>query len=154
MSKTEKATREYLETLSKDQVINLCLQYIADKQAIQEDLSDAEEHIDNLYLQLREQYQVVDTRGIEINIRNQKISDLRKELQDCKNSLKRKTQSNRDLQHRVHKVNTEFAIKELQHIEDLLFSKAMQITGTSVDSVRLYTINEIISGEIEKLKGE
>ena len=92
--------------------------------------------------------------GEEINIKNKKLAELKKELTICKDTLKRKTQSNRDLQHRVHKVNTEFAIKKLQHIEDLLFSKAMQITGTSVDSVRLYTINEIISGEIEKLKGE
>ena len=92
--------------------------------------------------------------GEEINIKNKKLAELKKELTICKDTLRRKTQSNRDLQHRVHKVNTEFAIKELQHIEDLLFSKAMQITGTSVDSVRLYTINEIISGEIEKLKGE
>ena len=91
--------------------------------------------------------------GEEINIKNKKLAELKKELTICKDTLRRKTQSNRDLQHRVHKVNTEFAIKELQHIEDLLFSKAMQITGTSVDSVRLYTINEIISGEIEKLKG-
>lgn len=30
MSKTEKATREYLETLSKDRVIELCLQFMFD----------------------------------------------------------------------------------------------------------------------------
>ena len=103
---------------------------------------------------IRNLRQQLSKMGEEINIKNKKLAELKKELTICKDTLKRKTQSNRDLQHRVHKVNTEFAIKKLQHIEDLLFSKAMQITGTSVDSVRLYTINEIISGEIEKLKGE
>lgn len=161
MSKTEKATREYLETLSKDQVINLCLQYIADKQGIQEDLSDAEEHIDNLYLQLREQYQVVDTRGIEINIRNQKISDLRKELQDCKNSLKRKTQSNRDLQRLKHSVNTQFVISQLEEIKEMLsieykrypivYDKTDDLVGGALDREKVF---EIIEQQISKLKGD
>lgn len=45
------------------------------------------------------------------------------------------------------------AIEELEKVRDLLFNSAIQITGTSVDCVRLYTINQIIEQEIEKLKG-
>ena len=44
-------------------------------------------------------------------------------------------------------------IEELEKVRKLLFDSAIQITGTSVDCVRLYTINQIIEQEIEKLKG-
>lgn len=46
------------------------------------------------------------------------------------------------------------AIEELEKVRDLLFNSAIQITGTSVDCVRLYTINQIFKQEIEKLKGD
>lgn len=45
-------------------------------------------------------------------------------------------------------------IEELEKVRDLLFDSAIQITGTSVDYVRLYTINQIFKQEIEKLKGD
>lgn len=44
------------------------------------------------------------------------------------------------------------AIEELEKVRDLLFENAMEITGTSVDCVRLYTINQIFKQEIERLK--
>ena len=45
-------------------------------------------------------------------------------------------------------------IEELEKVRHLLFNSAIQITGTSVDCVRLYTINQIFKQEIEKLKGD
>ena len=48
MSKKEKATREYLETLSKEQVIDLCLQYINDKNI-------AEQQLEALMLEISKQ---------------------------------------------------------------------------------------------------
>lgn len=45
-----------------------------------------------------------------------------------------------------------FCIEQLEKVKELLFSKAIQITGTSVDSVRLYSINEIFSNQIQQLK--
>ena len=46
------------------------------------------------------------------------------------------------------------AINELEKAKALLFSKAIQITGTGVDCVRLYEINKIINQQIKELKGE
>ena len=43
-------------------------------------------------------------------------------------------------------------IEALEKVRDLLFENAIQITGTSVDCVRLYTINQIFKQEIERLK--
>ena len=45
MSKTEKATREYLETLSKDQVIDLCLQFMFDAEISEQQLDQANERL-------------------------------------------------------------------------------------------------------------
>ena len=45
-------------------------------------------------------------------------------------------------------------IEALEKVRDLLFENAIQITGTSVDCVRLYTINQIFKQEIERLKGK
>ena len=45
-------------------------------------------------------------------------------------------------------------IEALEKVRDLLFENAIQITGTSVDCVRLYTINQIFKQEIERLKKE
>lgn len=45
MSKTEKATREYLESLSKDQVINLCLQFMFDAEVSEQQLDQANERL-------------------------------------------------------------------------------------------------------------
>lgn len=50
MSKKEKATREYLETLSKDRVIELCLQFMFDANI-------AEKQLDQLEQQLAEKEQ-------------------------------------------------------------------------------------------------
>ena len=43
-------------------------------------------------------------------------------------------------------------IEELEKVRELLFENAMEITGTSVACVRLYTIIQIIEQEIERLK--
>lgn len=45
MSKKEKATREYLETLSKDQVIDLCLQFMFDAEISEKQLDQANERL-------------------------------------------------------------------------------------------------------------
>ena len=48
----------------------------------------------------------------------------------------------------------QLAIQELEKVKSSLFSKAIQITGTGVDCVRLYEINKIINQQIKELKGE
>lgn len=45
MSKTEKATREYLESLSKDRVIELCLQFMFDAEISEQQLDQATERL-------------------------------------------------------------------------------------------------------------
>jgi hypothetical protein len=46
MSKKEKATREYLQTLTKDRVIELCLQYIFDKNVVETQLEEKDKEIE------------------------------------------------------------------------------------------------------------
>ena len=45
MSKTEKVTRKYLETLSKDRVIELCLQFMFDAEVSEQQLDQANERL-------------------------------------------------------------------------------------------------------------
>ena len=45
-------------------------------------------------------------------------------------------------------------IEALEKVRDLLLENAMEITGTSVACVRLYTIIQIFKQEIERLKGK
>lgn len=46
MSRKEKATREYLETLSKDQVIDLCLQFMFDVEVAEKQLDQANKKLE------------------------------------------------------------------------------------------------------------
>ena len=48
----------------------------------------------------------------------------------------------------------QLAIQELEKVKSSLFSKAIQITGTGVDCVRLYVIDKTIDQQIKELKGE
>ncbi len=59
-----------------------------------------------------------------------------------------------ELVDKVKEPQTQLAIQELKKVKSLLFSKAMQITGTGVDCVRLYVIDKTIDQQIKELKGE
>lgn len=47
-----------------------------------------------------------------------------------------------------------FAVEQLEKVKTLLFEKSTTITGTSIDCVRVYTINQIINKRIKELIGE
>lgn len=106
MSEKEKATREYLQTLTKDRVIELCLQYINDKNIAEQQLEalmleiskqEVEQHdlpdyctrtgtdctylgkIEELQRQLAESFTEEDVEGL-IEDRNKTIKFLQKEL--------------------------------------------------------------------------
>lgn len=61
--------RKYLKKVEFTQkaVIEV-LGYLKELQKLKEEVADAEEHIDNLELQLREQYQLVDEKDEEIEL--------------------------------------------------------------------------------------
>lgn len=62
---------------------------------------------------------------------------------------------NEDLKKIKHIFNQDkisFALEQLEKVKELLFEKAIEITGASVDGVRLYSINEIFSNQIKQLK--
>ena len=101
--------------------------------------------------------QQLDKMGQEINIKNNKISELKKELTICKDSLRRKTQSNRDLQHRVHNVNTQLAINELEKVKEQLDKEIIIISNFDEMKKQLKYLVEIlvyIQQRIKELKGE
>lgn len=52
----------------------------------------------------------------------------------------------------VNQDKISFALEQLEKVKELLFEKAIEITGASVDGVRLYSINEIFSNQIKQLK--
>ena len=112
------------------------------------ELAGADETITNLKKQIEE-------NGKEINTKNNKLAELKKELTICKDTLRRKTQSNRDLQHRVHNVNTQLAIQELEKVKKLIFEKANENNASTSDHIFRYNIvNKVIDNQIKELKGE
>lgn len=138
-SQTELAIRELEE---KD---NYHLRY---------ELAGADETITNLKKQIEE-------NGKEINTKNNKLAELKKELTICKDTLRRKTQSNRDLQHRVHNVNTQLAIQELEKVNGILTDTIIEVTQDEFDLNKLCYLEEIstnfyekIQQQIKELKGE
>lgn len=73
---------------------------------------------------------------------------------DCNRMLKaldRVKSGNKYIIDKANQSKTEFAIQELEKVKSSLFSKAIQITGTGVDCVRLYEINKIINQQIKEL---
>lgn len=98
------------------------------------------EQINQLKLQLKE-------KGKEIKIRNDKLDELKKQLANCQKSLKRKAQSNRDLQHLKHKTNTQLAIQELEKVKDF----ALKNTMLGIETV---AVLNYIYEQIKLLKGE
>ena len=81
----------------------------------------------------------------EINIKNNKLAELKKELTICKDKLRRKTQSNRDLQHRVHNVNTQLAIQELEKLKE-------EFNGFFSIPIQQEMFNKYIDKQIKELK--
>lgn len=81
MSKTEKATREYLESLSKDQVINLCLQFMFDAEISEQQLDQANERLGKLE-DILEKYGIMSVEELEVKLRttNKDIKKAQQEL--------------------------------------------------------------------------
>lgn len=118
------------------------------------ELAGADETITNLKKQIKE-------NGKEINTKNNKLAELKKELTICKDTLRRKTQSNRDLQHRVHNVNTQLAIQELEKVNGILTDTIIEVTQDEFDLNKLCYLEEIsarfyekMQQQIKELKGE
>ncbi|HJD05718.1 MAG TPA: hypothetical protein IAB72_02415 [Candidatus Onthoplasma faecipullorum] len=104
------------------------------------------EQINQLKLQLKE-------KGKEIKIRNDKLDELKNQLANCHKSLKRKTQSNRDLQHLKHKTNTQLAIQKLEEVNSILYESHYKKIGNKYYA-ELEDIENVIDQQIKKLKGE
>ena len=66
MSRKEKATREYLETLSKDQVIDLCLQFMFDAEISEQQLDQANERLGKLE-------DILEKYGVDVEKLNQML---------------------------------------------------------------------------------
>ena len=84
----------------------------------------------------------------EIKVRNDKLGKLKKQLTDCLNSLKRKTQSNRDLQSIRYKANRQFAIQELEKVKTLIQN------AINFERPNFVEVYDAINKQIKKLKGE
>lgn len=147
MSKKEKATREYLETLSKEQVIDLCLQYINDKNI-------AEQQLEALMLEISkqkvEQHDLPDycTRTGTDCTNLGKIEELKQQLVEKEKEIEDWKQKTQTFLNRVSEQNYEIAnnnpkqlaIQELEKVKNF------------VDG-RTYCAN-YIKKRIKELKGE
>ncbi len=90
-----------------------------------------------------------------------KCKDLTKQLAEKEKERHEEWKTGKEWKWEWQKVNRQleqadqdkisFAVEQLEKVKELLFEKAIEITGTSVDSVRLYSINEIFSNQIKQL---
>lgn len=86
MSKTEKATREYLQTLTKDRLIELCLQYKFDAKITERQLKETKDKID-----LYEKFVCSRTieEVIEADWRKREIDQLKQQLEEKDKEIER-----------------------------------------------------------------
>ena len=87
--------------------------------------------------------------GITLNRQSAEINRLKK-LLETERVIK--TQQDNKLKKAEH--DRDRYKNTINEIRDSLLSKAIQITGTSVDSVRLYSINEVFNKKLNELKKE
>ena len=158
MSKKEKATREYLETLSKEQVIDLCLQYINDKNI-------AEQQLEALMLEISkqevEQHDLPDycTRtGTDCTYLG-KIEELQRQLAEKDKEIEKlKTKQKPIVMHskenyyfleeeniKLHFAQKQLAIQELEKVKQTLNNEELMVFSTP---------EMIIDQQIKKIKGE
>lgn len=108
------------------------------------------------YIRLQNQIklkQQLAKQGQEIKLKNDKLCELKRQLRDCQNALKRKTQSNRDLQSLRYKANRQFAINELAEVERLLYeSHYREIDGKYYTEME--DVESLIDSRIKFLEGE
>ena len=159
----EEKARAYLDTLTKPKIIELCLQYINDKNI-------AEQQLEALMLEISkqevEQHDLPDyctrtgtdcTNLGKIEELQQQLAEKEKENEELKLKLDIRAMNLQNINtERMEAVRnqTQLAIQELEKVHAVLVSKAREVVGTGVVAVRLYTINEVIDQQIKELKGE
>jgi hypothetical protein len=110
-------------------------------------------------------YEVVDNQGVSVT--QHFIQCLEKEFADLEAKLAEKDEEAQEiyemynqerkknwLYNRKNQDKISFAVEQLNATYRLLNDKAIRITGTGVNAVRLYTINEVFKSQIEELKKE
>ncbi len=85
MSKKEKAIREYLQTLTKDRVIELCLQYIYDKNVVETQLEEKDKVISKLQTSQRDKTQLAIQELEKVEELILKIDNNHREIKTLKN---------------------------------------------------------------------
>lgn len=95
-----------------------------------------------------------DNQKAEIDQLKQQLAEKDKEIKKLRFDTQRYANDYREMALTRQIGMEHLAINELEKAKALLFSKAIQITGTGVDCVRLYEINKIINQQIKELKGE
>ena len=164
MSKKEKTTREYLETLSKEQVIDLCLQYINDKNI-------AEQQLEALMLEISkqevEQHDLPDycTRTGTDCTNLGKIEELQRQLAEKDKKIEDLKQQNTLLENENGKLAKELIVKNYKKAQKEV-SFGIQLAIQELEKVREWLepkyfdyeqinyLTRIIDNQIKELKGE
>ena len=114
-----------------------------DNYHLQYELAGADETIANLRQQLDEKDREIERLKNLFKLNNEVVINQGREIFDLRVQVLQQKQN-----------QTQLAIQELEEMWALLLSKAIEVVGTGVDCVRLYTINEVFSQKIKELKGE
>ena len=84
----------------------------------------------------------------ELNLYKHKLAEKDKEIE----KLNKRIEKQVDNGYKIIQNCKELQIEQLEKVKELLFASAKEITGTSVASVRLWSVNEIFDNQIEELK--
>lgn len=149
MSKTEKATREYLQTLTKDRVIDLCLQFMFDANIAESQLAEKDIRIEELEGQFAYECEC-----------NMQLVDLQKQLEEKQNTI---NEINREFVQAVHDWKTlcekkDKEIEKLKQQNTLLENENGKLATTSIIDKYREAQKEVSFGkqlaiqELEKVK--
>lgn len=169
MSRKEKATREYLATLSKDRVIDLCLQFMFDVKVTEQQLEEKDKEISRL----KERLSVFDNFKDNYGYTNYDDSEILEDLQSRAFQAEDDTQvvdellqffnifDEYELVDKVKEPQIQLAIQELEKVKARIEKRnnGTRNANYSIQYKDGYSgccadIEEQINNQIKELKGE
>lgn len=148
MSKKEKATREYLETLTKDRVIELCLQFIFDVEVTEQQLKETKDEID-LYKKFVSGGTIEEV--IEAVWRKREIDQLKQQLEEKQKTI---DEINKEFVQAVHdwKALCKKKDKEIERLKQITIFKDSRNMTTKINGVDFSDEQIIILQNLDVLK--
>lgn len=147
----EKSTREFLETLSKDQVVELCLQYLIDVEITEKQLEQANEIINNPNTLIAQQQELIESLNKQLGEKDARIADL-EDKDWFEANIKQLEEQNDRLISKLEEKDKEIeSLTNRTNRYENMFRSRIYRTGDMQKDIELY-VKQLAIQELEKVK--